>query len=172
MLWATSLRCQLKYLRKKCVFNLRLKADEAFKLHRSVGKLFHNLGAVTPKARSPTSLRAMGWYSLMALSKRRRLSTLTFTVSLAIHTNPSLFLSINSALLYPHYMLLLVLPWLLESTDCWNRAQITSKVCKRGFPLFLLRSRTSIITSIITISCTVSWPPLEVIVFSTVIAIV
>ena len=59
-----------------CVFNLRLKTDKAFKLRRSVGKLFHNLGAVTLKARSPTDLRAMGWYSLMALSERRRLSTL------------------------------------------------------------------------------------------------
>ena len=76
MLWATSLRCQLKYLRKKCVFNLRLKTDKSFKLRRSVGKLFHNLGAVTLKARSPTDLRAMGWNSLMALSERRRLSTL------------------------------------------------------------------------------------------------
>ena len=76
MLWATSLRCQLKYLRKKCVFNLRLKTDKTFKLRRSVGKLFHNVGAVTLKARSPTDLRAMGWYSLMALSERRRLPTL------------------------------------------------------------------------------------------------
>ena len=76
MLWATSLRCQLKYLRKKCVFNSRLKTNKAFKLRRSVGKLFHNLGAVTLKARSPTDLRAMGWYSLIALSERRRLSNL------------------------------------------------------------------------------------------------
>ena len=53
MLWETNIRCQLKYLRKKCVFNLRLKTYKAFKLRRSVGKLFHNLGAVTLKARSP-----------------------------------------------------------------------------------------------------------------------